>query len=220
AGLVYEFARQTTTPLHADPLAVHRKMAAATPRGAFRRILDWGCGTGASTVPFARLYPQAELHGIDLAAPCLRLAAARAAGQGLRVHWSQQAMEQTNFPDACFDLVHSTFLLHELPRSALRQAVAEAYRILAPGGWFVNLDFHSPPGGIWGQFIHYGHARRNNEAFMRAFCTTDFAGLLAASGFGAIEMRPFDDGTGLLAADAIPSRWRFPWQLFLARKPA
>jgi ubiquinone/menaquinone biosynthesis C-methylase UbiE len=201
-----------------DPGAIHELLAVAAPTGDFERILDWGCGTGGSTLPFAKLYPKAELHAIDLAAPCLKLAYMRAAEKGIDVHWSQQGMEHTNFPDEHFDLVHSTFLPHELPRQAMGDIVKEAYRILKPGGWFVNLDFHSPPGGVWGQFIHFGHARRNNEVFMRTFCETDFIGLQKECGFSSAEMRPFDDGTGLVEPDQVPPKWRFPWQLFVAQK--
>ena len=218
-GLIYEYGRQTTTPMHVDPYAVHELMAAAAPAGDFLRILDWGCATGASTFPFARLYPDAELFGIDVSAPCLRLAALRAAEREIPVRWSQQAMEHTDFPDDHFDLVHSTFLLHEMPKQALQQVVTEAYRILRPGGIFLNLDFHSPPGGLWGQFIHYGHARRNNEVFMRSFCETDFVGMQVTAGFVDVEMRSFDDGTGPVTQDEVPQSWRFPWQLFVACKP-
>lgn len=218
AGLAYEFGRRTTTPLHVDPFAVHARFAAAVPGGDWRRILDLGCGTGASTLPFAARAPDAELYGIDLAAPCLRVACLRADEAGVDVHWSQQAAEATRFPAASFDLVHSTFLLHEVPTAALARIVTEVFRLLRPGGSFASLDFHSPPGGAWGRFVHYGHARRNNEVFMRAFCETDFLAMLREAGFARAEMRPFDDGTGPVAADEVPQAWRFPWQLFVATK--
>ena len=34
------------------------------------RVLDLGCAIGNSTVPWAKSYPEAEIHGIDVAAPC------------------------------------------------------------------------------------------------------------------------------------------------------
>ena len=218
AGFAYEFGRRTTMPAHMDPFGIHDRAADVTPTGDFKRILDWGCGTGGSTFPFAERYPGAEVHGLDLSAPCLKVAYLRAAERGLDIHWSQQRMEQTDFPDNHFDMLHSTFLLHELPKHAQVDIVREAHRILRPGGWFVNLDFHSPPGGVWGQFIHYGHARRNNEVFMRSFCETDFIGMQRDAGFSSAEMRSFDDGTGPVAADEAPAAWRFPWQLFVAQK--
>ncbi len=218
AGLAYDYGRRTTMPAHVDADEIHRRFAAQAPRGSFRRILDLGCGTGRSTLPFGALHPDAELHGIDLSAPCLRCAFVRAREAGRTVRWAQQRAECTGFPDAHFDLVHSTFLLHELPRPALREIVHEALRILEPGGWFVSLDFHSPPGGAWGDFIHYGHARRNEEVFMRSFCETDFVAMQLEAGFSEARMEPFDDGSGVFDRGTAPPAWRFPAQLFIARK--
>ncbi len=83
-----------------------------------------------------------------------------------------------------------------------------------------NLDFHSAPGGMFGKLLHYGHGRRNNEVFMRSFDQTDYLAMQRELGFDPVEMRPFDDGTGLITDSAtVPSHWRFPWQLFVAQKP-
>lgn len=218
AGVEYDFGRRTTMPAHIDPDEIHRRFAAAVPLRGARRVLDVGCGTGRSTLPFAALHPDAELHGIDLSGPCLIRAWQRSQDAGVAVHWSQQAAEHTNFQDGRFDLIHSTFLLHELPRDALRKIVAEVFRLLAPGGRFVSLDFHSPPGGVFGEFIHFGHARRNNEVFMRSFCDTDFLGMQREIGFRNAQMLPFDDGSGVYGAEQVPPAWRFPAQLFVAMK--
>jgi SAM-dependent methyltransferase len=218
AGVVYEIGRQTTMPMNRDPYGVHDLFANKVAKGDYRRILDLGCGTGRSTLPFSALYPCAELFGIDLSAPCLKLAHLHARERGIAVHWSQQRCESTDFADGSFDLIHSTFLLHELPPKAIVATVREAARLLRPGGVFVHLDFHSPPGGTWGQFIHYGHARRNNEVFMRTFCEMDFLALERDSGFVDATMEPFDDGTGLPGEDGIASAWRFPFQFFAAYK--
>jgi SAM-dependent methyltransferase len=218
AGFAYDFGRRTTMPAHVDADEIHRRFTAAVPDGDYRRILDVGCGTGRSTLPFAARFPDAELHGIDLAAPCLDCAYMRSTAAGIGVRWSQQRAERTDFADGTFDLVHSTFLLHELPLAALRDVTREVFRILAPGGRWVSLDFHSPPGGVFGDFIYFGHGRRNDEVFMRSFCETDYAGLQRAIGFREAEMRPFDDGSGLYGRDDVPAAWRFPSQLFVATK--
>jgi SAM-dependent methyltransferase len=218
AGVAYDYGRQTTLPAHLDPDEIHQRFTAAVPRGAWRRALDLGCGTGRSTLPFARRDAGVEQHGIDVAAPCLVRAAMRSRAAGVSIHWSQQRAERTDFPDAHFDLIHSTFLLHELPRPALREVVREALRLLAPGGQFVHLDFHSPPGGLFGDFIHYGHARRNNEVFMRSFCETDFLAMQRELGFRQARMQAFDDGSGTWPRDRAPPAWRFPAQLFVAVK--
>jgi ubiquinone/menaquinone biosynthesis C-methylase UbiE len=147
------------------------------------------------------------------------LAHLRAIETGREIFYSQQNMEQTDFPDGYFDLIHTTFIQHELPVSALKKVTAEAFRILAPGGFYVNLDFHNAPGGMFGKLIHFGHARRNNEVFMRGFHETDYLQMLREAGFISVEMLPFDDGTGISEdISKPPANWRFPWQLFVAKK--
>jgi ubiquinone/menaquinone biosynthesis C-methylase UbiE len=218
AGFVYEFGRRTTTPAHVHEDDLHHRLVHATPAGDFQRILDFGCGVGKSTYPFKDRYPDAEVHGCDISAPCLRLAHLRARESGREIFYAQQNMERTDYPDDHFDLVHTTFIQHEFPLPALEKITREAYRILKPGGLYVNLDFHSAPGGMFGRLCYFGHSRRNNEVFMRAFHDSDYLGLLREIGFSAAEMRPFDDGTGPVAQDETPAQWRFPWQLFVSRK--
>ena len=218
AGFVYEYGRRTTTPNHIHEDDLHFRLANSTPKGDYKRILDFGCGVGKSTYPFKDLYPTAEVHGCDISAPCLKLAHLRATEAGREIFYSQQNMEQTDYPDNYFDLVHTTFIQHEFPLKALEKITREAFRILKPDGLYVNLDFHSAPGGAFGKFCYFGHSKRNNEVFMRAFHDYDYLGLLKEIGFSSAEMRPFDDGTGFVAKDETPKNWRFPWQLFVSKK--
>ena len=92
----------------------------------------------------------------------------------------------------------------------------EAVRPL-PGGARMPIT-RMGPGGVFGDFIHYGHARRNNEVFMRSFCETDFLAMQRELGFSRAEMRPFDDGSGEWTREQVPPSWRFPAQLFVAVK--
>ena len=105
-------------------------------------ILEMGCTVGHSTLPYCDLYPGAEVHGIDVAAPCLRYAHARAESLGKRVHFSQQNAEHTDFEDGSVDLIVSHILLHETSNAALRQIIRECHRILKPGG--VMAHFEAP----------------------------------------------------------------------------
>ncbi len=52
------------------------------------KILDMGCSVGHSTLPYVDAYSEAEVHAIDVAAPMLRYAHARAEALGRRVHRS------------------------------------------------------------------------------------------------------------------------------------
>ena len=75
-------------------------------------------------------YPEAEVYGIDVAAPMLRYAHARAEALGRRVHFSQQNAESTNFRDESFDLIVSHILLHETSAKAVRNIMRECHRLL------------------------------------------------------------------------------------------
>jgi ubiquinone/menaquinone biosynthesis C-methylase UbiE len=224
-AFAYEWGATTTTPTlfdrHAD---LHYRFAALAGRlvGSPRRILDLGCGFGKSTLPFADSFPEAEVYAVDLSGPCVALAHRRAEEQHLRVHVSQQNAEATDFPAAGFDLVTSTMLLHEVPPPAVDRILAEAERLLAPGGWFVSLDFYDPPGGAFGQFLHFGHARRNNEPFMRPFAERDLAAAFSAAGFDSVRIEPMEEKPGALGEDprGFPPEWRFPWTAIAGLKKA
>ena len=107
------------------------------------RILDMGCSVGHSTLPYSNAYPEAEMHAIDVAAPMLRYARARASSMGSAVHFSQQNAEFTEFETESFDLVVSHILLHETSSAAIKNVISECYRLLKPGGWMLHVE--NPP---------------------------------------------------------------------------
>jgi ubiquinone/menaquinone biosynthesis C-methylase UbiE len=47
-------------------------------------------------------------------------------------------------PDASYDRVVLFFLLHEMPEDVRRRTLAEAVRVLKPGGRLVIVDYHRP----------------------------------------------------------------------------
>jgi ubiquinone/menaquinone biosynthesis C-methylase UbiE len=105
-----------------------------------KRILEMGCTIGQSTIGWADEFPGAEVHGIDVGAPVLRYAHARAEALGRRVHFSQQDAEQTRFPSNYFDIVCSHAMIHETSVKAMHNILAETLRILKPGGIMVHND--------------------------------------------------------------------------------
>jgi SAM-dependent methyltransferase len=219
AGFVYERGARSTTPLagtkHKD---LHQRLTAAALDGkpAPSRVLDMACGFGKSTRPFYEALPEAEVEAIDFSAPCLRLAAREAHRAGARnVRFRQRDATGTGYPEATFDLVTSTMLLHELPPKAVERTFAEAARVLKPGGRMVHLDFLPGP-GEFEQLIHFGHSRRNNEPFMEPLARMDLAGLLGRLGLRNVEIRPFEEADGTLAPGY--RYWRFPWALISAER--
>ncbi|MSO65387.1 MAG: class I SAM-dependent methyltransferase [Alphaproteobacteria bacterium] len=108
-----------------------------------KSILDQGCTVGHNTLPLKDAWPKAEVHGIDIGAPTLRYAHARAEDLGYAIHFSQQNAEQTNFKDNSFNLIVSTMFLHETSYKAVHGIVKENHRLLKPGGMLVHVE--QPP---------------------------------------------------------------------------
>jgi ubiquinone/menaquinone biosynthesis C-methylase UbiE len=219
AGFIYERGARSTTPLagakHKD---LHERLTAVAldGRAAPERVLDMACGFGKSTRPFCEALPGAQVEAIDFSAPCLKLAARDAHRAGVRnVRFRQRDATASGYPDASFDLVTSTMLLHELPPKAVEQTLAEAARLLKPGGRMVHLDF-LPGEGDFDRLIHFGHSRRNNEPFMEPLARMDLASVLGRLGLRNVEIRPFEEADGTLAPGY--RAWRFPWTLISAER--
>lgn len=149
------------------------------------RILDLGCTTGLNTSAWKTLFPESEVHGIDVSAPCLRYAAARARARGQPMHFSQMNAEKLEWPDASFDLVFSSMFLHEVPRAGLSRVFAEAHRVLRPGGLMLHMEL--PPAcalSAYDSFYLDWDGHYNNEPFYRVFRAMDPTQLVAQAGFG------------------------------------
>lgn len=197
-----------------------RFVATAVPSRPYRRIVDLGCGFGKSTFPLAKAHPEAEVVGVDLAAPLLELAHAEAARRGFAIRFRQAAADATGLEDASADLVTSTMLLHELPPGVVRATLAESARLLAPGGELVMLDY-GPTGEPFHDLAMLEHAERNNEPFMDDLFLADVLGWCETLGLEGARWLPFDErGAGVLLVDRWPDRpeWHFPWVVLSARK--
>lgn len=153
-----------------------------------QRILDMGCGVGASTLPAAQCFPDAEVHGIDVGASVMRYAHARAESLDIPVHFSQQNAEQTDFPDGHFDLVYTAALIHETSHAAVPKIMAECKRLLRPGGVVVHLEvpLRYEDLDLWGHLISDYETRYNNEPFWTGALRADLAGDLESVGFSNV----------------------------------
>lgn len=149
-----------------------------------RTILDVGCAIGNSTVVWARAFPKARVHGIDVGAPVLRYAHARAQALGVAVDFSQQNAEHTDFADGSFDLVVSHIVLHETSKSALTRVLAECRRLLKPGGLMLHLEIPRGRTDIE-KFMHNWESYNNNETFSRYMTDIDLKAEAIKAGFSS-----------------------------------
>lgn len=149
-----------------------------------RRILDMGCAVGHSTIPYAQAFPEAEVHAIDVGAPMLRYAHARAQSLGATVHFSQQNAEATNFPDGHFDLIVSHILLHETSAKAIKNIMKEIDRLLSPGGVMCHAEVPQYEGmSAFDAFMLDWDTYNNNEPFWGPMHDMDLVKLAQGAGF-------------------------------------
>lgn len=154
------------------------------PKAQPKKILDMGCAIGNSTLEWGRAFPKAELHGIDVAAPVLRYAHARAEALGVSAHFSQQNAEKTDYPDASFDLVLSHIVLHETSRSAIVNIMKECHRLLKPGGLMLHMEIPRGKTPVE-KFMFNWETYNNNETFAGFMTDIDLKGTALKGGFDA-----------------------------------
>jgi SAM-dependent methyltransferase len=201
AGVLYDFGLKVFMGGAADDDAVANMAAraAAVPAdGQVRRILDLGCSAGATTTALKGAWPEAEVHGIDISAHMVRYAHLRAMEQGVDVHFKQMPAESLRYPEGNFDMVLAMLLFHEIPTPIARHVIAEAFRVLRPGGTFTILDFGGDRGSdVYSMFFAEMDAADNGEPYLTEYRRSNVEDLMQEAGF---ELRPYDPrdpGAGL-----------------------
>ena len=104
------------------------------------RIIDIGCGFGATNLVLAKRFVDSEIVGIDLSEPLLRLArqAIEAANIGERVRFEKADVHQIPYEDNSFDVVINVNMVHPVEEPV--QMLNEIERILIPGGFLFIAD--------------------------------------------------------------------------------
>ncbi|HET8626626.1 MAG TPA: methyltransferase domain-containing protein [Thermomicrobiales bacterium] len=114
-----------------------RRWVCAQARGD---VLEVAVGTGLN-LPYYP--PDARLTGVELSPAMLALARGRAAALGRDADLRLGDAQALDFPDESFDTVVAMLALSTIPDS--RRAVAEAWRVLRPGGRLLLLDHVRSP---------------------------------------------------------------------------
>lgn len=113
------------------------------------RVLDVGCGRGLLLIGAARRLPKGKASGIDLwqsrdqsgNTEAATRENARIEGVSERIAIVSGDMRALPFPDARFDVIVSSFAIHNIDDAAGRQeALREIVRVLKPGGRVSLLD--------------------------------------------------------------------------------
>ena len=104
-------------------------------------VLDVGCGTGALALA-AKGFVGAggEVAGVDPSPEMVDRATRKAAKAGVEARFEVGTIEALPFPDATFDTVLSSLMLHHLADDGLTQGLGEIARVLKAGGRFLAVD--------------------------------------------------------------------------------
>lgn len=133
-----------------DPAAMWTAAAVSDPV----TIVDIGAGTGLLSAAFARLAPRATVYAADLSDAMLAWMTAHLP-EDVADHIVPLKAEESAvpLPDGIADLVTMVALYHELDEP--RASLAEALRLLRPGGRLLIVDWRAEEGVAVGPPLAY-----------------------------------------------------------------
>lgn len=122
--------------------AYREKLVNLAQLEAGESVLDIGCGMGSPAIaPKRRVGKSGTVIGFDASPQILGRARKKAKKAGVTIEFGNEIAEALPFPDAQFDAVLSTVMLHHLPGEARKQCAPDIRRVLKPGGRMLAVDF-------------------------------------------------------------------------------
>jgi ubiquinone/menaquinone biosynthesis C-methylase UbiE len=145
-------------------------------------VLDVGCGTGTLAIAAKRhVGLTGSVYGIDASPEMIARARSKARKGRVEVTFKNGLAETLPFPNAQFDVVLSTIMLHHLPLKARVQCVCEIQRVLKPGGRVFAVDFGGDAGQETSRFAHF-HPRPHGHV-----TAGDMIAMLSESGLNVVD---------------------------------
>lgn len=151
---------------------------------AGQTVVDLGCGAGADACVAGLLVgPNGRVVGIDCTPAMIAKAHASATAAGLsQTEFHESDMTRLPLPDGCADVVISNGAINLAPDKA--RVLAEAYRVLKPGGRLQIADMVKDPAtasaaccassGSWADCVS---GTLDPEAFANILTTAGFVGV-------------------------------------------
>ena len=165
-----------------------------------RRVVDLGCSVGVSTQALAIWlnqradaagFDRPTVIGLDLSPDMLAVARVRDS-QGLVAEWCHGAAESTGFESGSVDLISLQFVCHELPQQATHAVLAEAGRLLRPGGVLVMVD-QDPASSVLQRLpAPVATLLKSTEPYIEPYFALDMPAALQQAGFRDQSIRACD----------------------------
>jgi len=151
-------------------------------------VLDVGCGTGTLAIAAKRqVGTTGTVYGVDASPEMIARAAKKAKKAGVKVVFNKGFAQSLPFPDAQFDVVLTTVMLHHLPRTARQELAVEIRRLLRPGGRVLAIDFGGTSRRRKSLLDHF-HRRHGHVELKDIIAVLNAAGLNVRES-GAVGMR-------------------------------
>jgi len=161
--------------------AIRQKLVVLAAPAPGESVLDVGCGTGTLAIAIKPRVGEGGVHGIDASPVMIEVAKEKAAKAGAEIDFQVALIEAVPFPDATFELVTSSLMLHHLPDDLKRRGLAEIRRVLKPDGRFLAMDFAAHGHSFLGHLLSiFGHSR--GESMVGKLTP-----MLKEAGFGEVE---------------------------------
>ena len=209
-------------PGYHDHLRISARRMRIPNGGAGMRLLDAGCGTGASTAALLEAAPHAEIVAVDASAGMLAEAAAKSWPESVRfVHSPIEALADAGVTGP-FDGILAAYLLRNLadPDAQLR-----AFReLLRPGGTLAVHEYSVRDSRVakavwnavcWGIIIPSGWRQTRDVALYRHL----WRSVNAFDGAAAFQRRMVAAGFAGVHSETMPGWQRDIVHTFLADAP-
>lgn len=124
-------------------------------------LLEVGCGTGKNLLHLGRLFPEAQLWGLDLSPHMLAQARQKLQSLRQRTAFVQAAYDRPVSPGR-FDLVVFSYAL-SMFNPGWDEALLTASHDLSPGGAIAVADFHDSPSPRFKSWMGFNHVRLDSH---------------------------------------------------------
>lgn len=126
------------------------------------RILEVGCGTGTNLLHLGRLFPLAELWGVDLSADMLAVTGKKLQKVGHRLTLIQSSYDRPVAQASPFDLVVFSYAL-TMFNPGWELALKAASLDLSPQGTIAIVDFHDSASKTFRKWMGINHVRMDGH---------------------------------------------------------